>query len=146
MCKYNIVISDTQVSSFFMRNQEEIKIELQKKVNTRICVKDNTFLTAPLLSMSFFVAFFVYSLPLPKRRTCWMVTIKIRHIAMGDILRDDIMSERSKTWKFLQFSTSWLASLILFRLCFSVSCSGYDLTLIKKSQTLNCYSFLQKIL
>ena len=111
MCKYNIVISDTQVSSFFMRNQEEIKIELQKKVNTRICVKDNTFLTAPLLSMSFFLAFFVYSLPLPKRRTCWMVTIKIRHIAMGDILRDDIMSERSKTWKFLQFSTSWLVSL-----------------------------------
>ena len=33
-----------------------------------------------------------------------------------------------------------------FRLCFSFSCSGYDLTLIKKSRTLNCYSFLQKFL
>ena len=33
-----------------------------------------------------------------------------------------------------------------FRLCFSFSCSGYDFTLIKKSRTLNCYSFLQKFL
>ena len=33
-----------------------------------------------------------------------------------------------------------------FRLSFSFSCSGYDLTLIKKSRTLNCHSFLQKFL
>ena len=31
-----------------------------------------------------------------------------------------------------------------FRLCFSFSCSGYDLTLIKKSHVLNNYLFLQK--
>ena len=49
----------------------------------------------------------------------------------------------------LQFNTSWLAFLrtwYYFRLCFSFSCSGYDLTLIKKSHTLNYYSFLQKLL
>ena len=32
--------------------------------------------------------------------------------------------------------------MIYFRLCFSFSCYGYDLTLIKKSLTLNFYSFL----
>ena len=31
--------------------------------------------------------------------------------------------------------------MIYFRLCFSFSCSGYDLTLIKKSHTLNSYLF-----
>ena len=49
----------------------------------------------------------------------------------------------------LQFDTSWLASLrtwYYFRLCFSFSCSGYDLTLPRKSNTLNCYSFLHKFL
>ena len=30
--------------------------------------------------------------------------------------------------------------MIYFRLCFSFSCSDYDLTLIKKSHTLNFYS------
>ena len=33
-----------------------------------------------------------------------------------------------------------------FRLCFSFSFSGYDLTVIKKNHTLNCYSFLQKLI
>ena len=31
--------------------------------------------------------------------------------------------------------------MIYFRLCFNFGCSGYDLTLIKKSHTLNFYSF-----
>ena len=31
-------------------------------------------------------------------------------------------------------------------LCFSFSCSGFDLALIKRSHTLNCYQFLQKLL
>ena len=46
-------------------------------------------------------------------------------------------------------NTSWLTCLRMwyyFRLCFSFSCSGYDLTLIKKSHTLNCYSFPQTFL
>ena len=48
-------------------------------------------------------------------------------------------------WKYenlLKFNTSWL--LFLRAWYFSFSCSGY--TLIKKSYTLNCYSFLQKFL
>ena len=49
----------------------------------------------------------------------------------------------------MQFNASWLASLEVwyhFRLCFSFSCSSYDLTLIKKTHKTNCYSFLQKFL
>ena len=49
----------------------------------------------------------------------------------------------------LQFNASWLVSLETwynFRLCFSFSCSGYGLTLVKKTHTINCYSFLQKLL
>ena len=46
-----------------------------------------------------------------------------------------------------QFNADWLASLrswYYFRLCVSSSCSGFDLTVIKKSHILNCYMFLQK--
>ena len=61
LCKYDTVISDTLVGFLldvlflllqhyhsFMRNEEGIKIELQKKVHRRICVRDITFLTARL--------------------------------------------------------------------------------------------------
>ena len=54
-----------------------------------------------------------------------------------------------KYGNLLQFNASRLASLetwYYFRLCFSFSCSGYDLTLIKKSHTRNCYLFSQKFL
>ena len=46
----------------FMRNQEGIKIELQKKVHRRICVRDITFLTA---RSPFYVIFccFLHLLP-----------------------------------------------------------------------------------
>ena len=101
-----------------------------------------------LLSMSLFVTFFVYCLPFSKWRISWMVHIKISNIAMGGILCDDIMSERSKIWKFLTFNTSWLASLrtwYYFRLCFSFSCSGYDLILIKKSHTLKLLFISTKV-
>ena len=37
-------------------------------------------------------------------------------------------------------------SICYFRLCFSFSCSDYDLTLSKKSNPLNCYSFLHNLL
>ena len=59
LCKYYIVISDTLVGFFldeaflllqyyhsFMRNPEGNKIELQKKVQKRTCVKYITFLIA----------------------------------------------------------------------------------------------------
>ena len=101
-------------------------------------------------SMSFFAAFFVYSLPLLKWRTCWMTAINIHNIIIGTILFDDIMSEWSKNMKISRnlilagwhFQKTWY----YFRLCFSFSCSSSDLILIKKSHTLNSYLFLQKFL
>ena len=48
-----------------MRNQEG-KIELQKKVHKRICVRDITFLTVRRSFYVIFTAFIVYSLLLPK--------------------------------------------------------------------------------
>ena len=59
-----------------------------------------------LLSMSLFVAFFIYSLSIQKWRTCWM----------------------DPEWTLLSHK-----SMIYFRLCFSFICSGYDLILIKNS-------------
>ena len=43
-----------------------------------------------LRSMSFCVAFFVFSLPFPNWHTCWMVPIKIHNITMVSILCDDM--------------------------------------------------------
>ena len=132
----------------FMRNQEG-KIELQKKLHRRICVRDITFLTAhPPFYATFCCFLRLFPRPLlPKWRICRMALIKLHNIAIVGFVCDDIMNEQSKM--LMQFHTSWLASLrtrYYFRLCFSFICSGYDFTLIKKSQTLNCYSFLQKFL
>ena len=49
-----------------------------------------------LLSMSFSVAFFVFSLPLPNCRTCRMAPVKVHNIAIVRILCDVIMSKRSE--------------------------------------------------
>ena len=114
-CKYFIVILDTLRGSFLdvlflllavilselYEKPRRIKIQLQKKVHKRICVRDTTVLTARLSFFLPFVVFFVYSLPLPKWRTCWMVSIKIYNIPTGGVLCDDIMSERSKIWRSL---------------------------------------------
>ena len=90
-----------------LRNQEGIKIQLQKKN----CIEEFVWGTS-LLSMSLFIAFFVYSLPLSKWRTCW---IKIHNIAIEGILSDDIMSKLSKIWKSLKYLGNliynWLAPL-----------------------------------
>ena len=128
----------------FMRNREG-KIKLQKEVYRRICVRNTTFFDYMLSFLCLFVAFFVYSLLLPKWRTCETAPMKIYRNAMGGGLCDDIMSERSEVWKSPTINNSWLVSLktwYYFRLCFSFSCSGYDFTLTNKSHTLNCYSFL----
>ena len=106
LCKY-IVISDTLIGSFFdvlfwllvvILSELHLKSRRKdwdsEKIHRRICVRDIHFLTAPLLSMPFFVAFFVYSLPLPKWCTCSMAR-------MGCVLCDDVMSERSSIWKSL---------------------------------------------
>ena len=88
---------------FAARYQEGIKIELQKKVHWRTCVRDITFLTARppfyviifffVFFFVFFFAFFVYSFHLPKWRTYWMAPIKIH-----DIVMDSIHSWRYHEW------------------------------------------------
>ena len=63
--------------------------------------------------------------------------------------RYSVWMNGGKYENLLQFNTSWLASLRTWyynRLCFNFSCSGYDLTLIKKSHTLKWQPFLQKFL
>ena len=123
MCKYFIVISVLLVGTFLdvlflmlaviLRNQEGKKIQLQKKN----CIEEfvwgtSLFSLHAFLSMSLFIAFFVYSLPLSKWRTCW---IKIHNIAIEGILSDDIMSKLSKIWKSLKYLGNliynWLAPL-----------------------------------
>ena len=114
MCKCYINISVTLVGHFLdvffllfalilsglyekpWRNKDWVT---EKKAHRKMWVRTWLFWLHVLLSMSLFVAFFVYSVPLPKWRTCWMSPIKIRNITMGGILYDDIMSERSKISK-----------------------------------------------
>ena len=78
-----------------------------------------------LLSMSF--CCFLCLLP-PTFQVTWLRNgpYKDIHIAMGGILYD----------------IAWYC----YRLCFSFSCLGYDLTLIRKSHTFNYYLFLQTFL
>ena len=70
------------------------------------------FLMHALLSMSFFVAFFVYSSTASPSQVTNLVNgpVKIDNIAMGSTLCDDIVSEWSKYENLLQFNTSWLIS------------------------------------
>ena len=102
LCKYCIVISDTLVGSYqdIMRNQER-KIDLQKKVHRRICVREITFLTAlhffSCLSFCFLLLF--SSIPPSHVTPLRNDTYKNTCIAMGGILCDDIISKWSKTWK-----------------------------------------------
>ena len=82
-------------------------------------------------------------------RTCWMALQ--RYIILRCLVFCVMIPwvNGPKCDNLLQFNTSCLGSLgtwYYFRLCFSFSYSGYDLTLIKKSHTLNFYSFLQKFL
>ena len=93
-----------------------------------------------LLSMSFFVALFVYSPP------------QVTYLLNGPNKDTKYCYWWHSVWcqKYeirLQFNISWLASVrtwYYLRLFFSFSCSGYDLTLIIKSHISNCYSFLLK--
>ena len=134
-----------------MRNQEEIKIELQKKIRyiDEFVWGTSFFRLHSPLSVSFVVTFFIFCLSLLEWRISWMGHIKMCNIAMGGILCDDIMRERSKYENLLKLDTRWLASLITwyyFRLCFSFICPDYDLILIQESHPLNCYRFLQNFL
>ena len=111
-----------------MRSQEEKKIELQKKVHRRICMRAITFLTA---RSPFYVIFccLLYLLPFPSN-------VLIEWPQKTYILLWLVFCVMSKNETILQFNTSWLASLrtwYYFRHFFGFSCSGYDLILIVKS-------------
>ena len=80
--------------------KKEWRLSYRKKCRERFVWMTPLFWWHALLSMSLFVSFFVYSL---KWLTWLMAPRKIHNIAMGDILWDDIMSERSKIWKSLTF-------------------------------------------
>ena len=100
-----------------------------------------------LLSMTFFVTFFVYSVSLLSDLLAeWPLCIILPWVVFCVMIP---WVNGPKYENLLQFNNSWLASLrtwCYFRPCFSFSCSGYDLVSIKKGHTLNCYLFLQKFL
>ena len=74
-----------------MGNQEGIKTELQKKVHTRICMRDITFLTARL---SFYVIFCCFlRLLFPPSQLTYVLNGPIQNITTGGILCDSIMSK-----------------------------------------------------
>ena len=105
-----------------------------------------TFLTTSL-SVSFFASFLFYSLPFPSDVLSeWLNTwYQYGWYSVWWYYEWTVENEKISSL----FNTSWLASLrtrYYFRLCFSFSCSGYDLTFITKSRTLNYYSFLQMLL
>ena len=66
--------------------KKESRLSYRKKYIEEFVWGTSLFSLHALLSMSLFMLFFVYSLPLSKWRTCWMVPIKIHNIAMEGIL------------------------------------------------------------
>ena len=122
LCKYYIVISDKLVGSFLdvlflllavilWGRHEKTRTKkdwVTGNVPGKFVWGTSIFWLHALLYMSLWslcVAFLVYSLPLLKWCTWWMAPIKIHNIAMGGILCDDIMNERSKIWKSLKSLT-----------------------------------------
>ena len=74
-----------------MKNQEGIKIELQKKVHRKICVKNITFSTAAFLSCYFLLL----SSSTPSHFSSDVLAEgPLHNVIMGIMLCEDIMSER----------------------------------------------------
>ena len=115
---------------------------VSEKIYRKICVKGINFLTE---LPPFYVIFccFLCLLPSPSQVT---------YLLNGPYGLCSVMISWVNGRKYenlLQFYFSWLPALrtwYYFRLCFSFSCFVFDLTLIKKSHTLKCYSFLYKFL
>ena len=115
-----------------MRNQEG-KIGLQKKVHRGIFARDITFwLHALLYSMKFSVAFFVFSPPFPNDELAeWpLQRCMIMRYLVFCVMIPWVNSREYDS--FLQFNTSWLASLgtwYYFRL-FNLSSSDIKLLFV----------------
>ena len=110
--KYYIVIWDTLIGPFLdvlFLLLSGILSELREKPRRKHCVTENSlqkncFERNHLFGcassfLCLFVAFFIYSLFLPKWRTCGTAPIKIYSIAMGDILCEETINERLRLWK-----------------------------------------------
>ena len=154
MCKYYIVISDTLVGSFLdvlilllaviseLHVKSRRKEWISEKIYRKICVRDIKVLTA-LPPFYVVLCCFLSLLPSPSQ---------VAYLLNGLYGWCSVMISWVNGRKYenlLQFYFSWLPALrtwYYFRLCFSFSCFVFDLTLIKKSHTLNCYSFLHKFL
>ena len=153
MCKYYIVIYDTLVGSFlnvlFLLLAvilSELHVKPRRKVSEEIyrniCVRGINFLTA-------LTPFYVI-------RCCFLCLLlspsQVTYLLNGPYGWCSVMISWVNGRKYenlLQFYFSWLPALrtwYYFRLCFSFSCFVFDLTLIKKSHTLNCCSFVHKFL
>ena len=116
-----------------MWSQEE-KTELQKKVYRGIFMRYIIFLTArpPFCVFVFFLLSSSTQSTFPYIVLLWVIFCVMISWVNG-----------RKYENLLQFNTGWLASLrtwYYFMLCFSSSCFGYDLTLIKNSHNITCYS------
>ena len=120
-----------------MRTQKRIKIEVQKKDHRRTCVRDITFLATRL---PFLCQFLLLSSSTPSPfpsdvRAEWLNTwywygwysVWLYHEWIAEIMKISC-NLRLVGWHLLECD-------INFRPNFSFSCSGYDLKLIKKSQT-----------
>ena len=153
MCKYYIVISDTLVGSFLdvlflllavILSELHVKPirKVSEEIYRNICVRGINFLTA-------LTPFYVI-------RCCFLCLLlspsQVTYLLNGPYGWCSVMISWVNGRKYenlLQFYFSWLPALrtwYFFRLCFSFSCFVFHLTLIKKSHTLNCYSFLHKFL
>ena len=121
------------------KDQEEIKIELQKKLHRRIHVRDITSWFKPSFPYHFLLL--SSSTPSSSQVTYLLNGPYIKRYSVLLWVLFCVMVSWVKGQKHenvFQFNTSWLASLKMqyyFRLSFSFSCSGYDVTFIKSSHT-----------
>ena len=154
MCKYYIVISDTLEGTFpdvfllpaVILSELHVKPRrkdwVSEKMYRKICVRGINLLIA-LPPFYVILCCFLCLLPSPSQVT---------YLLNGPYGWCSVMISWVNGRKYenlLQFYFSWLPALrtwYFFRLCFSFSCFVFHLTLIKKSHTLNCYSFLHKFL
>ena len=142
LCKYYIVISDTLVDSLLnvlflllavILSQPHEKTGRNKDLVTEKSTQKNLSEGQDFFDCtpSFYVTLCCFHrlLPSPSQVTYLMNGRKYENLKFLVILYQLV---------------SIYKNMIYFRLCYGFSCPGYDLTLIKKSHTLNFYSFLQK--
>ena len=95
-------VSRCNIIGMLWETKKEQRLSYRKSYIEEFVWRVSLFWLHALLSMKFFVTFFVYSVPFLKWHTCWMDPIKMHNVAMGGILCDDItISECLEIWKSL---------------------------------------------